>query len=251
MLSELISQPCSLLGARSWFKMREAINWIVTIFLFMAVFFFLMVMLGGGIAFVVSTTVAFGLFFFVLDKRTVKILCNHCQKPIITNTPWVCGFCQKNNTTTDDFPFIHRCEHCGAEPKAYECHHCGQLIFLTEDEMKLNYARCVGAPVAAVVPPPPDEATVREQEARAVEHQLRMTRLNAELVEENRKAEFSKRKSPTEKVEESFSKHHAAIMAEHDIARREKETNAAKYKDDPYLLERANESVDTWLQQQL
>jgi hypothetical protein len=35
-------------------------------------------------------------------------------------------------------------------------------------------------------------------------------------------------------------------MSVYELVRREKAANAIKYKDDPEMLERANESVDTW-----
>jgi hypothetical protein len=78
-------------------------------------------------------------------------VCNHCERKIATNTPWVCGFCQKKNERIDEFPFVHRCEHCGAEPKAYKCHHsdCRKLIFLSEDQQEINYAKCVNIPAAS------------------------------------------------------------------------------------------------------
>jgi hypothetical protein len=82
------------------------------------------------------------LVFHVWDKNPIWICCPHCDKLIASNTPWICGFKQCRNENVDEYPFVHTCEHCRAEPKAYECHHCGKLIFLTSDELKQNYARC-------------------------------------------------------------------------------------------------------------
>src|SRR6267142_3516456 len=59
--------------------------------------------------------------FAVLEKRAIKIMCPGCTQTIVSNTPWVCGFCRKNNMSVDDYPLVHRCEHCSAETKAYKC----------------------------------------------------------------------------------------------------------------------------------
>jgi len=276
MISQIITQTCSLLKARSWFKVREALNWALTIILFVPTFFLLMITLGAGIAFILSTAAAFCLFFFVLDKRAIKILCNHCGNTIITNVPWMYGFCQKLNTNTDDFPFIHRCEHCGAEPRAYKCHHCEKLIFLSEDQLTTSYARYVHATVVKNRPTVNNinphervkrklkdkleiaqltnelaEITQRGPEKRDLEQQVLKARLTNELKAESQKGESLTKKTAKDKAEESFSRNHDARMAAIDIARREKAANAVKYKDDPYLLERADDSVDAWLKDQM
>jgi hypothetical protein len=248
MLSELIAQPCDLLKARAWFKMRGGVNWVVTIGFFIPVYFVLMLIFGTIIAFAASTAAALALFFFVLDKRAVKILCDKCQKPIMTNTPWVCGFCKAANNNVDDFPFIHRCQHCSAEPKAYKCHHCGELIFLTDDQLKANHAFCLGTEVQLVPPPPaPDEAAHQKREVETLQHQVIVARLTAELNKVKNQAELSKKKSPEQKIEESLTEHLASNMAGFRAARNVKMALAEELKDDPDLLEKANASVDEWL----
>ena len=248
MLSELIAQQCDLLKARAWFKMRAGVNGVVTIVLFIPVYFVLMLIFGTIIAFAVSTTATFALFFFVLDKRAVKIRCDKCQKPIMTNTPWVCGFCKAANKNVDDFPFIHRCQHCGAEPKAYKCHHCGELIYLSDDQLKANHAFCLGTEVKLVPPPPPpDEVTLQKREVQTLRHQVIVARLTAELNKVKSNVELSKKKSPEELIEASLTEHLASNMAGFRAARNVKMALAEELKDDPELLEKANASVDMWL----
>ena len=249
MLSELIAQPCDLLKARARFKMRGGVNGVVTIVFFIPVYFVLMLIFGTIIAFAVSTAAALALFFFVLDKRAVKILCDHCQKTIMTNTPWVCGFCKAANNNVDDFPFIHRCQHCSAEPKAYKCHHCGELIYFSADQLKANHAFCLGTEVnLAPPPPPPDESVLQKREVEILQHQVIVARLTAELNKVKNQAELSKRKSPEQKIEESLTEHLASDMAGFRAARTIKMALAEELKDDPDLLEKANASVDEWLE---
>src|SRR5688572_5049342 len=71
-------------------------------------------------------------FVYVLEQRVIGIDCPHCGKYLATNTPWICGFCKKLNENGDEYPFVHKCRSCGAEPRAYKCHHraCAKLIFL-------------------------------------------------------------------------------------------------------------------------
>ena len=250
MLTELIGQPCDLLKARAWFKMRGAVNWVVAIALFIPVYFVLMLAFGTIIAFVVSTATAFALFFFVLDKRAVKILCAHCQKPIMTNTPWVCGFCKAANKNVDDFPFIHRCQHCTAEPKAYKCHHCGELIFLTEDQLKANYAFCLGTDVEEIPPPPePDAIELQQRKVQKLKHQIILTRLNAELKKEKRIAESLKEKNPEEEAEERLKKHVAKGIAVDKAAHRLRLKYAEECKDDSELVEKIDLLVKQFLEE--
>ena len=166
----------------------------------------------------------------------------------MTNTPWVCGFCKAANNNVDDFPFIHRCQHCSAEPKAYKCHHCGELIFLTDDQLKANHAFCLGTEVQLVPPPPaPDEAAHQKREVETLQHQVIVARLTAELNKVKNQAELSKKKSPEQKIEESLTEHLASNMAGFRAARNVKMALAEELKDDPDLLEKANASVDEWL----
>lgn len=239
----------SPLNAKLRFRLRTLTNIGITLVIFVPLVFVLTQFLDWWLADALAIGVAFCLFFLVLGNRAIKIRCPHCTQLITSNTPWVCGFCQATNKKIEEFPFVHKCEHCSAEPKAYKCHHCGKLVFLTEDQLKANYASCVNTAIKEE--PPPDEAALRDKEQKGMEHKLVMEKMTAELEEMKRKAELAKPKSPQEKVEESFSRHHVSYMAAHDIARREKAANAEKYKDDPYLLERANESVDDWLQKHL
>src|ERR1044071_5454799 len=132
----MTTQSCNPLTARLWFRLREPVNWVIAILLFAVGYFLLMPLVGGFVAWIICVGAAFCLFFG-LQKRPIGIRCTNCRKFLKTNTPWVCGFKQCRNDQTDDFPFVNRCQHCEAEPKAYKCHHCGELIYFTEDRQPI------------------------------------------------------------------------------------------------------------------
>jgi hypothetical protein len=122
------------------FRLREAENWLIVVIGFLVLNLGLWVFFHGFLASLIAIVVMFCLYFFVLDKRTIGIECPHCHKYIETDTPWRCGFCGRVNFQTDDAPFVGRCgnRQCGAKPKAYQCHHCGELIFFTNHSLKNN-----------------------------------------------------------------------------------------------------------------
>ncbi|MCI0560623.1 MAG: hypothetical protein MN733_19220, partial [Nitrososphaera sp.] len=239
----------SALDARLQFKLRALINCLIVVSIFVVWAFLFAGLPFAWVADAVAIGALYYLFFFVLRKRAIRMRCPNCHKHLATNAPWICGDCRKRNDRVDDYPFLNRCEHCGVAPRAYQCHHraCRKLIFLTEDESEQNYAHCV----EPVEPPAKDESKeevlAEEREKRKLNHELVMTELTAKLDEVKRKADFSKKRNPYEKVEEDFERHHAQMMAVHEIARDRKRANVEKYKEDAELLERANESVDAWV----
>ena len=226
------------------FKLRTLNNFLLGLGIFIPLAFLAAQFWFAWIFDLVAIAVLFYLFFFVWDKRAVKIRCHHCRKILRTNTPWVCGFCQQKNEKVVEFPFVHQCEHCGAEPKAYKCHHCEQLLFLTEDHQEQNYAVCLNTEAK---PPPTDAPTLRKEEREKLEHDIYMTEGAVKLESDKQRLEFSKKKSPVEEIEESFNKHHARVMGAVEFARQQRAINAEKYKNDPEMLKAANDSIDDWL----
>ena len=239
----LVDSP---LTAKFRFSMRTLNNYLLCIGIFIIVAllaapysFALMVDLVAG-------AVLFYWFCSFLNTRAIKMRCpnSDCRKVLMTNTPWVCGFKQCINERVDKFPFLNQCEHCGAEPKAYRCHHCGELIFLTEDQQELNYAVCLNSEIK---PPPTDPRALRMEEKEIREHEITMVELANKLEAEKQRAEFGKKKTPAEEIEDSFTKHHARVMGAVEFARRQRAVNTEKYKDDPEMLKWANDSIDDWL----
>jgi len=231
------------------FKIRPLANYVFCLIIFTAVAVLFSLVASGFLLWLADAgaiAVLFYLNFYVLEKRGIRIRCPHCTKYIATNVPWICGFCEKRNDNIDAFPFIHRCEHCSAEPRSYKCHHrnCGKLIFLTDDHLEENFARCVSTPI-------PDETeaetNLQAREKRKMEHELIMAELSAKLNLVKEKSEFMKKKSPRAKKEESFESFHGGVMAAREIAREKKTAIADKYKDDPEMLQWSTEAVDEWL----
>jgi hypothetical protein len=242
------------LDARLLFRLRVAINFSIVLAFFIVGALLISLLPWPLIGDVILIAISYYLFFHVLNNRTIEIECGNCKKLVEIRTPWTCGFCKRNNNDTDEFPFVHRCVHCGAEPKAYQCHHkgCGKLIFLTKDELDANFAFCLGKPLTDEKIPieTEDEETgekEREKEKRTLEHQIVIADLSAKLHAVKQKAEFVVKKAPGEKIEESFQNHHAETMAVHELSKKQRGINAEKYKDDPEMLKLANEALDDWV----
>lgn len=236
------------------FTMRTSNNFIIIVGVFI-VFALLSARFSTGLVPWITDIIAAGILFYLyrifLNKRAIKIACPHCFEFIRSNVPWTCGFCHKKNTRTDEFPFVNRCEHedCGAEPRAYKCHHdgCGELIFLTEDHLKDNYACCANAPVEDKAK---KEVAFQEQEKKAKEHEITMVELNTRLDEKLKASkmqrEFSKEKSPREAAKAKFEKEFADIMAAEEFADEQEAFYEEKYKNNPEKLKRVKEWIADW-----
>lgn len=128
--------------------MREFKNWAIILGCFIPAVWVFQHFINPFLVDAVAITAATCVFFLFLHKRAIGIECTSCGQYIQTNTPWICGFCGAKNFRVDDFPFVGRCgnKECGAEPKAYQCHHCEKLIFLTPDRQRFNFAKSVNVP---------------------------------------------------------------------------------------------------------
>ena len=181
------------LSARARFRYRVLYNWLWACFLF-AVWALLVAPFSlRWIADAAGIAVLFYIVFFVWDKRAIKICCTSCPEILLTNTPWVCGFCGCKNENVHDFSFVHECATCHGEPKAYKCHHCGELIFLTEDHVGTNYAFCLNAPVATKE----DEIDLRKREADLKQQELIIADLDEKLDQINRRRGLAKKTQRT------------------------------------------------------
>jgi predicted RNA-binding Zn-ribbon protein involved in translation (DUF1610 family) len=244
-------QTCNPLTARQWFKLRGAINWAVTIVVFIPLVFMLMQLCEAWLAFTIALAVTFCLHFFVLDKRAIGIECPHCGKYIETNTPWICGYKQCRNENVDDFPFIYRCEHCGAEPKAYKCHHCDSLIFFTKDHLRVNYAQCVNLPGKSE-PVKMDETleavTDLKGGIQVTKLKVEKAKLDVELKGLNKDLEPPpKEKTAFEELEEYFK----GMMGNEDAAKKWHAAIDAEFPNDSVEREKRHRVVDQWMANKL
>ena len=194
---------------------------------------------------------------FGLHREPIKVSCNHCGKIILGDMEWVCGYCDAENLSTSLYSFLNKCEVCKQPPKCVECPHCNKLNFLINSRDNRHPAKKIRPPQK-----PETEEDLRVKKIRQrddakteIEHEILMTRLNGEHGKLKRDIQQSlepvKIKSPLDKLEQSFSEHDARVMAAHRIAKRELDANKVKYADDPDLLEKANDSVNDWLENHL
>jgi hypothetical protein len=239
------------LNARLFFRLRTLINCAITLVIFIPLAVFFSGVMGGWIATLLLIGALYFLFFNVLEKVPVNIDCPHCRENLITNTPWVCGECGKTNRDIDAFPFVHRCAHCSAEPKAYRCHHCSELIFLGSDRRKQNFAYSLDNRPPDQTPTIEDESLKQRKAREALIHEIEMAELAFKLEEKKQQAEFGKKKTPVEEIETSFTKFYARAMGSQEYAERMRAEADEKYKGQPAHRSRAHETIDAWLRQRV
>jgi hypothetical protein len=233
----MIMQRCTPATARRWFKLREAVNWGGSAIVFMVLFGILFFATNLFVALAVSFATAFVLIFLVLDKRALAITCSHsdCAKPIMSNTPWVCGIRKCENYNVDEFSFVNRCEKCGAEPKAYQCHHCGQLIFFSADRQEINYARGINTPVAEDPDKKhEDELTKTKRDIELAELALKKAQVEAAARQFSKTANPEKPKSVRDRLR---SKVGSKTELDDEVMRLKAEIDE-QFKDDPAERER-------------
>jgi hypothetical protein len=177
-------------------------------------------------------------------ERPIRLHCRSCKKIILSNTPWFCAVCKKANANVIEFPFVHKCEHCGAEPKAYRCQ-CKEFIFLTEDEDKINYAYRLGSPDDA---PKPDERTTKRQQHQETkedkENEVAVAELDEKLKTIRDRMKDPKVKTPFEKSQEKCEQEYVGIMGVSEYCRQKTMEAKELYKDDPERLRDALEAIE-------
>ena len=232
------------------FKLRTLSNWTGCIGVFITlvvIYAWLLPEAAAWIADFVTGVILYFTLFSVLQKRTIWILCNHCKGRIATNRPWVCGDCNWENRDVDDFPFINRCGNCRAIPRAYECHHCLGIVFLSDDPDERNYACALGSPSrkkpAKTGERPEDEETTRKRKIRDYEDLILKAKLETDLVH----AEANLKKARGEKMplEEEAKLRHEQDMKRFSIYR-DGRAKAEQFKNDPERYEREKEFWENW-----
>jgi hypothetical protein len=231
------------------FKMRTLNNFLLVIGVFTIFALYALVLLPEHvwIADILAIGVLVYLHYAFLNKRAIWIRCPHCDKKIATNTPWVCGVCQAKNEHVDNFPFVNRCESCGVEPKAYQCHHeaCRELIFITEDEQTRNFAYCINTPAEI---PPPDARTVKRQGHEESKEEkmssIELAELDLKLKEIKAKHDGPKIKSPFEQKKEQWESEYVGIMGLQEYVHRKTIEVKELYKDDPVSLKDALDAIE-------
>ncbi len=228
--------------AKFWFRMREAVNWVITIAVFVPLYLILRSGLYPFLAAAISVAIVYCLFFFILDKRAIKIICPENKCKVMTNTPWICGVKGCRNENVDDFPFIFKCEHCKAEPKAYKCHHCGNLIFFTADRQTINYAQCINYVDSKIPSPseiPEDEFVKAKREAEVAEMNAKKAKFAAEAKKYDEKPK-EKKLTPAEQ----FRKNVGSRVELEDEVRKMKAEADEEFKNDRKGRKKRHETIE-------
>jgi hypothetical protein len=191
---------------------------------------------------------------FVL--KPLRLFCESCDTCVPSNMVWCCAYCGAENTKTRLYSFLNKCEHCKRSPKSYACPQCASINYLDEDSDGTMPARSTAKP--SEIPTQtveeelsPEEMKHREHEEKKADiaREMELLGLNAKLVQ--MKESLAAPKTARERLERSFEEHEAHAMAIHAIAKEQRDKNAERYKDDPEMLEMANESLNNWVESQL
>lgn len=234
-------------------RLRLALRSFNNILLGIAVFGVLVFAFGyfdwAWIADFVAAVALVVIFTCVWEKRAIAIRCPGCGENVSTDTPWVCGHCKRQNVRTDEYPFLNRCQHadCGIRPKTYKCHHgnCQELIFLTLDKDKVNYAFRCDSPKEV-----PESA--KQRAARLQTHEeTKEGKLQAIAIQEldvklnGLKAQIDgpKIKTELEKKMAAADQLYDASMGIREYCRKKRAEAAEKFKDNPDLLRDANDAI--------
>ena len=221
--------------------------WAISIAVYIVLFFLLTLALDGFLAFIIAVIATGCLFFFYLDRRAMGIECPSCGKYILTNTPWICGFCGAKNFRVDEYPFVGRCgnKECGAEPKAYQCHHCEKLIFLTPDRQNFNFAKSVN------VPDKPGPVEVKKDKRAEVAARVQLKELmvrEAGYDVELKNLRQNLEPPPKEKTSfEQLEEYYKGMMGNEDAAKKWHAAIDAEFPNDPVEREKRHRVVDQWM----
>ncbi|HWA85283.1 MAG TPA: zinc ribbon domain-containing protein [Opitutus sp.] len=185
--------------------------------------------------------------------KPLRLFCEHCDKYVPSDMPWQCSHCNFENDRTRYYSFLNKCQECKRPPKSYVCPHCGTVNFLDKDQDSAHPAR---KSTRCVLPEPVID--LREEKQRQHEDQkqdlvreIEITKLNARLAQLKASPEFQKELNAREKLEKSFSEHDAHVMGVYMIEKEQRAKHAERHKDDPEMLEKANESLGMWVEKQL
>ena len=240
--------------SRARFKSRTSDNIAILVTAFVIVVF-----LASGVTAIIFSSflpmfgvdaIAIGAvyYFYILwNKRAIRLRCRSCKKIVVSNTPWVCTVCGKSNLNTAEFPFVHECQHCGSEPKAYRCHNqqCRELIFLSEDEDQTNYAHRFNSPDD--IPKPDGRANKRQahQETKEdKENEIAIAELDEKLRKIKEQAKEPKIKTPGDRKQETCEQDYIGIMGVREYCRRKTIEVKELYKGDPEGLRDALEAIE-------
>jgi hypothetical protein len=189
----------------------------------------------------------------------VWVACEFCRKATPSDIVWKCGYCGEVNDQTKSYSFLNECRKCETAPKSFYCTHCCEINCLDSTGDKSNPALKLGMSLPPPVPPPaipkqpepqdPHTAELRELQKRQqlLTQQIAVARLKAELD----KWKPARKKSIRKRLEESIAEYQGQFLTAREIYEREKRANEEKYKDDPEMLEQANQVLEDWYEREM
>lgn len=188
-----------------------------------------------------------------LVVKPVRFFCEYCGKYIPSDIEWRCSYCSHENRETRLYSFLNKCRNCKRPPSAFVCPHCDQVHFLDESESDSHPAIALERLPTAESPEETSKRKRLEHSARKEElnAEIEITELNVKLAKLKTGEEFKSAKTAREKLEQSFSEHDAHVMGVHMLAKEQRKNNSERFKDDPEMLERANDSLDAWIESHL
>jgi len=195
------------------------------------------------------------LLFLNWNLRPLLFACPGCKAVISSKTPWICCVCKRQNRDTDKYSFVNRCgyDDCRAEPKSYRCHHCNELVFLSKDEDKVNFACSINSKADT------DNARTSKVHSRSEEletkvHEVNLARatiIKAQLEATLKKLERelqAEQPATIEAMLQEGQKYVHSRRAVEKAAQLLKSQNEIDCKGNNDELERDNLVVDEWVQ---
>jgi hypothetical protein len=193
---------------------------------------------------------------FGFDPAPLRLFCERCDKCVPSDVRWVCGHCEHENRRTKLYSFLNKCQSCEREPASYACPHCGATNALESDGSNGLPAKCFLAPAEEPKKPAPEvDPRIKKKREHAerkedLEQEIEITQLNVRLTQ-LKASSAPIEQSPHAALEKSFSEYETHFMGVHMVAKEQRAKNAERYKDDPEMLERAQELVTRWLEERL
>src|ERR1039458_6724021 len=108
------------------------------------------------------------------------------------DTPWLCGYKENNlehqNVNTGEYPFVKECECCHKRPKAYQCHHCKELIYLSRDRDNQNFAKRLGD-IESIIDLRAEKIANQKEEIQNKAHEYELAKVDKKIELEKQRGQ--------------------------------------------------------------
>jgi hypothetical protein len=189
--------------------------------------------------------------FLGLVLKPLRLFCHVCDKYIPSDMEWICGHCNEQNHATRLYSFLNKCRNCKRPPKSFVCPHCGALNFLDKNKSGSHPASSITVPI-----PEKTKAEIRQlrHEERSdqkedIEHEIYMTRLNAELAKARAAAKPREKKTRMEELKDDWERCKTDALGVDEIVHEALANNAAEFKNDPEKREKFDLFAKDWAEQ--